>query len=130
MALAVLRKRKIDGNYPRVWTHIGFPPAGVDKALEIIKTRMPSWSGNYGGTIEWVSEPFYAFGIKAAGTVLDVRVPRIKVMYFQDVSQCALAHEIFHVWQNVYEKGEIQDGDSRLYSWVNETNRQIKAAVG
>ena len=119
---------------PSAWTNIGDAPMGVETALKVIKEQLPGWYGPYGGVIEWVSDPFLVEvngkPILAAGTVIDATKSHIKVMYFKDVSQCALAHEIKHVYESVYNHGKITDGDPKLYAWVNETNAKIKAAVG
>ena len=97
--------------------------------MVVIKGEMPSWTGRYGGGIEWVREPFMVGTIKAAGTVDDFHEPRVRVLYNADVSKTALAHEIFHVWQDKYEKNRVNDGDPELYQWVASTNDKIRAAM-
>ena len=136
-ALVLIRKKLADRElakkvaaYPTTWVHVGLPPPkGVDKALEIIKKEMPTWTGRYGGTIEWVKDPFMVGMIKAAGTVDDFGEPRIRLMYNDDITKTALAHELHHVWQVKYEQSKIMDGDPLLYAWVYATNTKIRAAM-
>jgi hypothetical protein len=126
-AKALAEKR---ANYPTKWIHVGLaPPPGVEKALEVIKSQMPSWTGRYGGTVEWVKDPFMVGTVLAAGTVDEFEEPRIRLMYNDDVTKTALAHEINHVWQARYEKSKIWDGNPLLYAWVYETNQKIRTAL-
>jgi hypothetical protein len=116
-------------SYPTTWIHVGLPPpAGVEKALEVIKSQMPTWNGRWGGTIEWVKDPFLVGTVLAAGTVDEFEEPRLRLMYNVDVTKTALAHELHHVWQTKYEKSKIWDGDP-LYAWVYETNQKIRMAL-
>lgn len=121
-------------NAPSNWNHIGVAPNGVEIALTIIKEQLPGWIGHYGGTIEWVIGPWTQMdlvkgNILSAGTVLSYYPPKVKVMFDSDVSKTALAHEIFHVYQAIYNHDKILDGNAQLYAWVNETNAKINAAI-
>lgn len=114
---------------PTTWIHIGVPPINTDVALRVIKEQLPLWTGRYGGTIEWVKGPFLLDYTLAAGGVLEFNEPRIMLMYDQDVTKTAIVHEIFHVYQMVYNKNKILDGNPELYKFVAETNAKIRAAV-
>lgn len=118
---------------PVGWTHVGAPPPGTTRALEVLSWRC--FGMRWGGVIEWVDAPWHvgygpaSDGMLAAGQVLDYDAHRIRLLRFPEVWRTALAHELHHLWR--YDVADDQDEpeNEAFRRWVHDANSQIAAAV-
>lgn len=100
---------------PLGWTHVGEPPPGADEALDALRTLCPGM--RFGGTIEWVTEPWplpYGQGL-AAGQVLDFARHRIRLL-----GLAWLPHEIGHLYLRSAAESEA----------LREWTERARAAIG
>lgn len=109
---------------PAKWKMDGPVPSNTQAALDVIYDMLPTKPKRWGGIIHWTWVPIEFSDAdgkhSAAGLVINGTTPEIKVQWFKNVWESALAHELIHVstgWE---------DGDSRLQPLVEKINAAIK----
>ena len=103
----------------------GPTPANVSVALGVIRDMLPTQPKRWGGYVHWVWTPIEYTdydGKKhaAGGIVVNDTTPEVKVQFFKNVWETALAHELIHVFTG------WADGDPRIQSLVQKMNDEIK----
>jgi len=121
------RKRRA----PTVWLHVGrLPPKGVHEALRVIVEAAPGLPDC--GTIDWVDGPYELPPMgRVAGHVVSFDPTYIRVTYFENVEQSALAHELGHVWRKLTGQSAAEPAqDPEFGKWIATTNAAIRKALG